>query len=150
MTLCLVINRYTMSDTRYKHTTDLLLQQIKYLEKENKKAMEIIGRMAVRISELEGISFIEGTSSGVLDKKNRQCTGALPKPLFERQFIDCGDSCYLERHPKAPEGLRDILSNKRMTVDELMTEREGLIDFVRERSSSQGDTDLLARKRFPR
>lgn len=57
----------------------------------------------------------------------------LPKPLFERQMTDCGDSRYLERHPEAPDNLKAILMN-----------------MVRERSSSQGDTDLLARKRFPR
>jgi hypothetical protein len=94
----------------------------------------------------------------------------LPKPLFERQFTDCGDSRYLERHPEAPDMLKGFLmnrrmtvdelttENKRMTVDELTTEREALIERVieyvanmaRERTSSQGDTDLLARKRIPR
>ena len=92
----------------------------------------------------------------------------LPKPLFERQFTDCGDSRYLERHPEAPESLKkhlmrmtiDELSteDRRMTIDELMSEREYLIQRVREyvatitreRSDSNADTDLLARKRFPR
>jgi hypothetical protein len=40
--------------------------------------------------------------------------------------------------------------NRRMTIYDLMTEREVLIELVRERANSQGDTDLLARKRFPR
>lgn len=88
----------------------------------------------------------------------------LPKPLFERQFTDVGDFSYLERHPETPEGLRDILANRRMTIDELTTddsplsERDALIQRVREyveniereRSSSEGDMDLLARKRMPR
>ena len=112
-----------MSDTR-DELTDLLLKQIKYLEKENKTAMETIGRMTIRISELEGISLIEDTSSGLReldeirrlkreDKKKKKCTeSSLPKPLFERQFTDCGDFHYIERHPEAPEGLRDILLNQ--------------------------------------
>jgi hypothetical protein len=96
------------------------------------------------------------------EKTARQRIAPLPKPLFERQFTDCGDFRYLERHPEAPDSLKDILSKNRMTVDELttdnrrmtiydlMTEREVLIELVRERANSQGDTDLLARKRFPR
>ena len=96
------------------------------------------------------------------EKTARQRIAPLPKPLFERQFTDCCDSSYLERHPEAPDSLKDILSKNRMTVDELttdnrrmtiydlMTEREVLIELVRERANSQGDTDLLARKRFPR
>jgi hypothetical protein len=92
----------------------------------------------------------------------------LPKPLFERQFTDCCDSRYLERHPEAPESMKNHLrrmtvdelmtEDRRMTIDELMSEREYLIQRVREylanmareRTSSEGDTDLLARKRFPR
>jgi hypothetical protein len=93
----------------------------------------------------------------------------LPKPLFERQFTDCGDLRYVERHPESPDSLKAILTKKvmtlddlstedrRMTIDELMSEREYLIQRVREyvtkiareRSDSQGDTDLLARKRIP-
>jgi hypothetical protein len=96
------------------------------------------------------------------EKTARPRIAPLPKPLFERQFTDCCDSRYLERHPEAPDSLKDILSKNRMTVDELttdnrrmtiydlMTEREVLIELVRERANSQGDTDLLARKRFPR
>jgi hypothetical protein len=94
----------------------------------------------------------------------------LPKPLFERQFTDCGDLRYVERHPESPDSLKAILSNNRMTVDELSTEdrqmtidelmsereyliqrvREYVANMARERTSSEGDTDLLARKRFPR
>jgi len=93
----------------------------------------------------------------------------LPKPLFERQFTDCGDLRYVERHPESPDSLKAILmknvmtlddlstEDRRMTIDELMSEREYLIQRVREyvtkiareRSDSQGDTDLLARKRIP-
>ena len=147
MTLLVVIDWHTMSS---------YLQEVKNLPWYSTDTEKIR-----RLDEVRRMKRKE-------EKTRRLRVSPLPKPLFERQFTDCGDSRYLERHPEAPDVLKGLLMNRRMsidelttdnlrmTVDELTTEREALIERVREylanmareRTSSEGDTDLLARKRF--
>ena len=160
MTLLVVIDWHTMSS---------YLQEVKNLPWYSTDTEKIR-----RLDEVRRMKRKE-------EKTRRLTVSPLPKPLFERQFTDCGDSRYLERHLEAPDVLKGLLMNRRMsidelttdnrrmsidelttdnlrmTVDELTTEREALIERVREylanmareRTSSEGDTDLLARKRFP-
>ena len=161
LTFLLVIDWYTMSD----------LQKVnQYREREMNFTSGSDTEQIRRLDELRKMKRKEEKT-----RRPKEIRIHLPKPLFERQFTDCGDSRYLERHPEAPESLRDILTkhlmdnrrmtvddlsidDRRMTIDELMTEREYLIHRVREyvatitreRSDSHADTDLLARKRFPR
>jgi hypothetical protein len=157
LTFLLVIDWHTMSD----------LQQVNQRrEREMKFLSESDTEQIRRLDELRKMKRKEEKT-----RRPKEIRMPLPKPLFERQFTDCGDLRYLERHPEVPESLRDILTqdrrmtvddlsidDRRMTIDELMTEREYLIHRVREyvatitreRSDSHADTDLLARKRFPR
>jgi hypothetical protein len=114
-----------MSTTREELITvnHALLKRIDKLERENKKAMETIGRMTIRISELENpFSW---------------------KPLFEkekRMTIDELSTSHIKN-------VSVLLDEK----DELIKDLDKHLDTIeRERSSSQGDTDLLARKRMPR
>jgi hypothetical protein len=111
-----------------------------------------------------------------LDEKRSRPLRPLPKPLFERQASDVCDIHYLDRHPETPLELAEVLRReKRMTIDELstddiakavelfeepiiLTQRDALLEGLgryleqlqRERSGSEGDTDLLAKKRIPR
>ena len=153
LTFLLVVDWHTMSD----------IQQVNQRrEREMGFLSESDTEQIRRLDELRRIKRKEET------RRPKEIRIHLPKPLFERQFTDCGDSRYLERHPEAPESLKkhlmrmtiDELSteDRRMTIDELMSEREYLIQrvreyvatIIRERSDSNADTDLLARKRFPR
>ena len=156
LTFLLVVDWHTMSD----------IQEI--TQRREREMNVILGSDTEQIRRLDELRRIKRKEE---TRRPKEVRIHLPKPLFERQFTDCGDSRYLERHPEAPESLRDILTqdmrmtidelsteDRRMTIDELMSEREYLIQRVREyvatitreRSDSHADTDLLARKRFPR
>jgi hypothetical protein len=123
------------------------------------------------LDEIRKLKRQEEKRSRPLDR-----SGPLPKPLFERQSSDVCDIHYLDRHPETPLELAEILRRQnRMTIDELSTDdiskavelfeepimpnqRDALLEGLgryleqiqRERSGSEGDTDLLAKKRMPR
>ena len=113
-----------MSTTREELITvnHALLQRIDKLERENKKAMETIGRMTIRISDLEN-PFCSTVNKG-----------------STRMTIDELSTSHIKNVSILPVNKEALLKDLDRHLDTIQ----------RERSSSQGDTDLLARKRMPR
>jgi hypothetical protein len=174
-----------------------LLQRVNELEQKNKKlendyknAMETVGRMAVRIADLEKEPVGPVRSQGLISPVRSQ---GLPWPedtpeeervnFFADKVRQLDEIRKKKREEeKRPHFLRHgplpkpLLSrSRRLTMDDLSTERlstdhvlfeepilsdqrDGLMEGLgrhlenirRERSSSLADTELLAKKRFPR